>query len=455
MTHTNNNQTNQTTNDVLWADKGQNAMPQAVMTYLAGNDIRLDRALFIYDIEGTAAHLEGLAAIGLITPDELAQFKTNLAALKNDYQAGDFDLDERYEDGHSAIEMYLTEQLGELGKKAHTGRSRNDQVLTCLRLYMHDQLSNLQSEVVAVIDTLMPLAELHQHTLMPGYTHLQRAMPTTVAVWILGFVESLLDDLQQLQGLQQVLDSSPLGTAAGFGVPLPLERELTAQIMGFGRVQINPVGVQNSRGKFELMVLHGLSYLMSDVRRFAWDLSLFMTSEFDFITLAKTHTTGSSIMPNKNNPDVIELMRAGLSVVEGAIQQVQSLLSLPSGYQRDVQLSKEPLLKGVSMTRQTFALLPGLIHAIEFKTENMRQAITPEMMATDQALQQVKSGESFRDAYLTSKDGQSQITPEQSMADRVSLGGAANLGIDLLKERLTALKKTEGHDEGDTTTTIS
>ena len=427
-------------NTVLWSND-QLSMSDEVMAYLAGDDVELDQALFLYDIQGTWAHLVGLAEIEIITQEQLMQFKEALDLLKKAYVANEFVLDHRFEDGHSAIEFYLTEQLGALGKKAHTGRSRNDQVLTCTRLFIKDQLGQLKNQVVAVIEALLPMAEQHKNTLMPGYTHLQRAMPTTVAVWLLGFAENLLDDLEHLNHLMKLLDASPLGTAAGFGVPLPLARELAAETMGFSRVQVNPVSAQNSRGKYELMCLHALSYLMSDVRRFSWDLSLFMTQEFNFIGLASSHTTGSSIMPNKNNPDVVELMRAGLSVVEGAVQQIQSLLSLPSGYQRDLQLSKEPLIKGMDMTQKTFALLPGLLEALQFNEANMKAAITPEMMATDQALHKVKQGQSFREAYLDSKhDDKLQISAEQSIEDRVSLGGAANLGLEILKERLAALR---------------
>ncbi len=437
---TNNNMMNyKNRQSVLWSSDDK-AMDDAVMNYLAGDDVQLDQVLLLYDIQGTWAHLVGLAEIDIITEQELSQFSSALKALKTAYIEQTFVLDQRFEDGHSAIEFYLTEILGELGKKAHTGRSRNDQVLTCLRLFMKDQLGLLKNEVVAVIAVLLPLAEQHKNTLMPGYTHLQRAMSTTVAVWLLGFVESLMDDLQHLNHMMGLLDSSPLGTAAGFGVPLPLARNTSAAAMGFSRLQVNPVSAQNSRGKYELMTLHALSYLMSDVRRFAWDLSLFMSSEFDFIKLASSHTTGSSIMPNKNNPDVVELMRAGLSVVEGAIQQTQSLMSLPSGYQRDLQLSKEPLLKGMEMTRKTFALLPGLLQAMHFNETQMKAAITPEMMATDQALHKVKQGQSFRNAYLDSKQDEDLIiTAEQSIAERVSLGGAANLGLELLRERLALL----------------
>ncbi len=231
---------NKNIQSVLWSGDHQD-MDDAVMRYLAGDDICLDQALFLYDIKGTGAHLVGLADIGIISDDECKQFLAALEQLKNAFLTHEFVLDQRFEDGHSAIEFYLTQELGELGKKAHTGRSRNDQVLTCLRLFMKDQMGLLKHEVAEVIEALLSLAEVHEHTLMPGYTHLQRAMPSTVAVWLLGFAESLLDNLQHLNHMMDLIDSSPLGTAAGFGVPLPLARQTTASEMGFSRVQINPV----------------------------------------------------------------------------------------------------------------------------------------------------------------------------------------------------------------------
>ena len=428
-------------NALLWSAQGTDQMAPGVMAYLAGEDIILDQHLFLYDIQATTAHVTGLAAIDIISEAELAQFKGALSDLASAFQAGEFALSSTYEDGHSAIEMYLTEQLGDLGKKAHTGRSRNDQVLTCLRLYMLDQLKQISNVVAEVANVLLGLADEHKTTLMPGYTHLQRAMPNTVAVWLAGFAESLVDNLSEIKHTQDLLNTSPLGTAAGFGVPLPLDRELTASLLGFNRVQINPVYAQNSRGKFELKCLQSCHHVMSDVRRLAWDLSLFMTAEFDFVSLTNDHTTGSSIMPNKNNPDVIEVMRASLSVVEGSMMQIQSLMSLPSGYQRDLQLSKGPLIKGIETTKATLQLLPNLLNSITFKTENMAAAVSEDMLATDHALEAVKNGAHFRDAYLNAKsDNQSDdITVASSIANRVSLGGAANLGLDLIKQRLDDL----------------
>ncbi|MEZ5495938.1 MAG: argininosuccinate lyase [Gammaproteobacteria bacterium] len=420
----------------LWSGEDGNNIHQDLMDFMAGNDIKLDRHLFVFDIEATKVHVQGLKKIGIFTSEEYRKVKKALKVLKKQFQSGEFSLDNKYEDGHSAIEFYLTEQLGSLGKKTHTGRSRNDQVLTCSRLFMRHHLQQIKELNKKVISSLLDLAEKHKNTAMPGYTHLQRAMPTTVAVWLLGFAESLIDDNMLIDSTISYINSSPLGTAAGFGVPLNLPREFTAKKLKFERVQINPVYAQNSRGKFDLVVLQTIYQVMLDIRRFSWDLSLFMTDEFNFVKLDKSYTTGSSIMPNKANPDVVELMRASLSVIEGSISQIQSLMSLPSGYQRDLQMSKEPMVKSLLFTTQVLKLIPGLIDAMNFNPEVMKSAISPEMMATDYALEQVKKGKNFRDAYGTAKVTENNISYQDSIRNRISLGGAANLGIKSLRKRL-------------------
>ena len=428
-----------TTKNYLWSGDDNNTIDAELMNFLAGEDIKLDRHLFIYDIKGTQAHIAGLTKAGILTGNEYRQLYDALNDLKALFMKQEFILDNSYEDCHSAIEFYLTQHLGELGKKAHTGRSRNDQVLTCSRLFSKHNLITIKSLISTVATDIMTLAKQHKNTVMPGYTHLQRAMPNTVAVWLLGFAEAMIDDGYLLKSTIDYINTSPLGTAAGFGVPLNLPRKQVAKEMGFARVQINPVYAQNSRGKFDLVVLQALYQVMLNIRRFSWDLSLFMTSEFNFISLKKSHTTGSSIMPNKVNPDVVELMRGSLATIEACMTQIQSLMSLPSGYQRDLQLSKEPLIKGILLTKQVLTLLPGLINALEFNHQNMQQAISSEMMATDQALSHVKQGVSFRDAYGQAKSEVSEITAQQSIESRISLGGAANLGLDYLQERLQGL----------------
>ena len=423
----------------LWSGEDNQVVDPELMDFLAGQDIILDKHLFVFDIIATQAHIGGLFKINILSEVEYQQLYLALNDLKVLFSHDKFKLDKQYEDGHSAIEFYLTEKLGDLGKKAHTGRSRNDQVLTCTRLFMKHHLMMIKKLTADIAKVVIALAEQHVNTAMPGYTHLQKAMPNTVAVWLLGFAEALIDDSYLINSTLKYIDSSPLGTAAGFGVPLNLPRQHVAHELGFSRVQINPVYAQNSRGKFDLVVLQNLYQVMLNIRRFSWDLSLFMTQEFDFISLEKSHTTGSSIMPNKSNPDVVELMRASLATIEGSMAQIQSLLSLPSGYQRDLQLSKEPLIKSILATEQVLKLVPGLVKALKFNGSAMKHAITTEMMATDQALQQVKGGLSFRDAYKQAKTAETEITYEQSLKNRVSLGGAANLGLNCLKQRLENL----------------
>ena len=429
-----------TNKNYLWSDEDNQSIDAELMDFMAGADIKLDKHLFVFDIAATQAHIGGLKTINILTQDEYQSLYDCLAELKELYERGEFKLDNTYEDGHSAIEFYLTQQLGDLGKKSHTGRSRNDQVLTCSRLFMKHNLLNIKGLCLKLAEQLLVLAEQQKNTAMPGYTHLQRAMPNTVGVWLAGFAESLIDDSYLLNSTISYINSSPLGTAAGFGVPLDLPREQVAKELGFDRVQINPVYAQNSRGKFELVVLQSLYQVMLNIRRFSWDLSLFMTQEFNFISLDKSHTTGSSIMPNKSNPDVVELMRASLSIIEGSMTQIQALISLPSGYQRDLQMSKEPMIKGVLLTKQVLKLMPALIKALKFNKEVMANAISGEMMATDQALLQVKEGMSFRDAYGEAKSQLSEMSYQQSLNDRVSLGGAANLGLEYLYKRLDQMR---------------
>ncbi len=433
----------------LW-QAGDSAGPsEAVNRFLAGDDIRLDQQLLPFDIEGTRAHVRGLARIGILDDAELVQLTRGLDTLKAYVEAGSFVLDHRFEDGHSAIEWYLAEQCGEVGLKVHTGRSRNDQVLTATRLYIISRLDSASDLVHGLAGQLLERAESSMQVPMPGYTHLQRAMPITLGMWYAGFAESMIDNLTSLSQAMMLLNASPLGTAAGFGVPLDLDREGVADELGFDRVQINPMYAQNSRGKLELVALNALHQCMLDVRRISWDLSLFSTSEFGFVRFDSGYSTGSSIMPNKVNPDVVELMRASCSQVEACIHQLQSLQALPSGYQRDLQMTKGAMMRGIETSLQVLSLLPGLIESAHFDSAAMAGAISDDMMATDRALEAVKSGLSFREAYRQQKpasDGGVSagcISLEESISRRISLGGCANPGLDVLRARLDRSNLTE------------
>jgi argininosuccinate lyase len=423
----------------LWQDDQGDRIDQAIMEFTAGEDIVLDRELFPYDIDATAAHVRGLARIGILSDEESETLCRLLVQLKQEFFDGRFILDERFEDGHSAIEMYLTEQLGDIGAKVHTGRSRNDQVAVATRLFIKDCLTQLAGLNGRIARACLGRAERHADVPMPGYTHLQRAVPSSVGLWMGGFAEAFTDDLAHTLDVYRLIDCSPLGTAAGYGVNLPLDREGVAADLGFARVQINPMYTQNSRGKFETMALQAAAHAMQDVRRLAWDLSLFTTSEFSFVELPHQYTTGSSIMPNKSNPDVIELLRGKAATIDGAALEIQSVLSLPSGYQRDLQLTKAPLIRGLRSALQALAIVPPLIDGIGFLEDNMKKAISIDMFATDVALARAAQGVPFRTAYLEGKktlDESQSVDAAQSLAQRLSPGACGNLQLDQIRQRL-------------------
>ena len=425
----------------LWQSDADGYIDKTIMDFMAGEDVVLDRKLFPYDIRATAAHVRGLERIDILNSDESESLCALLDELLHDFEAGKFVLDERYEDGHSAIEVFLTERAGNLGARVHTGRSRNDQVAVAARLFMKDCLHQAMELNARIAWSCLSLAERHAVVPMPGYTHLQRAVPSSVGLWMGGFAEAFTDNLVFARSVLELIDSSPLGTAAGYGVNLPLDRDGVAAELGFGRIQVNPMYAQNSRGKYEMMVLQALLHAMQDVRRLAWDLSLFTTSEFDFVSLPEQYTTGSSIMPNKSNPDVVELLRGRAATTEAAIVEIQAVLSLPSGYQRDLQLTKAPLIRGSGSALQALAIVPGLVNGLEFKPENMLKAITPEMFATDIALQNAAAGVPFREAYLMAKqqmDETAQLDVQESLARRVSPGACGDLQLERIRLRLEA-----------------
>jgi argininosuccinate lyase len=425
----------------LWQSDTDGQIDKTIMDFMAGEDVVLDRKLFPFDIRATAAHVRGLERIDILSSDESANLCALLDELLQDFDAGNFILDERYEDGHSAIEIFLTERAGKLGARVHTGRSRNDQVAVATRLFMKDCLHQAIELNARIALSCLSLAERHAEVPMPGYTHLQRAVPSSVGLWMGGFAEAFTDNLVFTRRVLELIDSSPLGTAAGYGVNLPLDRDFVAAELGFDRIQVNPLYTQNSRGKFEIMVLQALLHALQDVRRLAWDLSLFTTSEFDFVSLPDQYTTGSSIMPNKSNPDVVELLRGRAATIEAAIVEIQSTLSLPSGYQRDLQLTKAPLIRGTGSALQALAIVPGLVDGLEFKQENMLAAITPEMFATDIALQNAAAGVPFREAYLMAKQQMAetvQLNVQESLARRISPGACGDLQLDRIRLRLEA-----------------
>jgi argininosuccinate lyase len=422
--------------DLLWQKPGV-AVDARIQAFLAGDDVILDREFFLHDIAASRAHAEGLQRIGILSRDEGIAIARELELLAVDFRSGAFVLDASYEDGHSAIEARLVERLGDSGRRIHTGRSRNDQVLVATRLWLKQRLGELIAICKATAEVALDRAKTEGAQPMPGYTHLQRAVVSSTGMWWAGWAEAFIDNAVRARSTRDWIDANPLGTAAGYGVNLTLDRDHTTQALGFGRLQVSPLYAQLSRGKFELAALEALGGAMLDLRRLAWDLSLFTTAEFGFVALPAQYTTGSSIMPNKRNPDVVELMRGSYASVAAARCEIEQLLSLPSGYHRDLQVSKGALFHGFGRGLEALQLLPPLLRELQWNSQRMRAALEPSMYATDLAIDLAREGMPFRDAYRQAADPArwSAGDPEASLAARVSAGAAGDLRLETLRTR--------------------
>jgi argininosuccinate lyase len=426
---------------LLWQKPGVK-VDARIQAFLAGEDVILDREFIRFDIRASRAHAEGLQRIGLLAADELAALSDGLAALDAALLDGSFVLDDRYEDMHSAIEAWLVERVGEAGKKIHAGRSRNDQVLVATRLWLKDRLAETARLALETAGVALERARAEAMLPLPGYTHLQRAMVSSVGMWWAAWAEAFLDDAQRARDTLAWVDANPLGSAAGYGINLPLDREHVTAALGFGRLQVAATYAQLSRGKFELAAVEALGSATLDLRRLAWDLSLFTSGEYGFVALPAEYTTGSSIMPNKRNPDVVELMRAVHASVGAARAELEGLLSLPSGYHRDLQFTKGAIVHAFGRGLGALALLPDLLRNLEWRPERMRAALEPSMYATDLAVDLARRGLPFREAYVQAADPARWAAgdPEASLAARTSPGAAANLRLELLEARLAALR---------------
>lgn len=423
---------------LLWQKAGVE-VDERIQRFLAGDDVVLDREFLPYDIRASREHARGLVAIGILTADEFAGIDAVLTRLDADVASGAFVLDARFEDGHSAIEAVLTAELGETGGRIHTGRSRNDQVLVATRLWLKDRLDALVRLCAECAEVSLARAEAERLDPMPGYTHLQRAVVSSTGAWWAGWAEAFVDDAWRARQAGQWIDADPLGTAAGYGVNLPLPREETARALGFGRLQVSPAYAQLSRGKFEMAALEALGAAMLDVRRLAWDLSLFTSAEFGFVSLPARYVTGSSIMPNKRNPDVIELLRASYAPVAAARDEIEATQSLPSGYHRDLQFTKGPLVRGMGHGLAALSLVPELMRTLEWRREALEAALEPSMYATDLAIDLARSGMPFREAYVHAADPARWAAgnPIASLEARVSPGAPGRPCLDSLRSRLS------------------
>lgn len=425
--------------DYIWKKGSTTDVDERVMRFLAGEDVILDRELLPFDIRASQAHARGLARIGVLTEAQAEAMGESLDEMAAAFASGGFVLDARYEDGHSAIETWLTEQLGEIGGRIHAGRSRNDQIAVALRLYLKDRLARLAEVCGEIAGVCLERAEREQAVALPGHTHLQQAMPSSLGLWWAGHAEAFIDNLALARQNAAWLDASPLGTASGFGVNLALDRDGVADELGFARLVVNPQYAQNARGKVELRALDALSAATGDLRRLAWDLSLFASQEFGFASIPAMFCTGSSIMPNKLNPDTVELLRSLHATVVGARTELESVLSLPSGYQRDLQDTKPPTIRAFERGLAGLELVPGLLVGLDWNVDRMRAAIAPELHATDRANELVGRGAPFREAYRQAAAEIDQLgrrRPEDSLRARVSPGACARLELGVLRSRL-------------------
>ena len=382
----------------LW-DKGA-PLDERVLHYTAGEDHALDERLVAYDVRASIAHAEMLARQGLLAVPDLEAIRAGLLGLAESHARGEWRIELADEDGQTALERRLTERIGPAGGRIHLGRSRNDQVLAALRLYLLQTLDALSAGVLAVAAALDELAARERRTVIPGYTHLQQAMPSSVPLWAGGFAAELRDDAAALTQARRRLDKNPLGSAAGYGTPgLPVDREATRTALGFAAVQEPVTAVQLSRGKGEAQLIFEIALLMQDLSRFAADVLLFSTREFGFLALAEEFTTGSSIMPQKRNLDVFELMRGRTATAQACLTEALGVAAkLPSGYHRDLQLIKFPLFRAIDLALETLAVAPPAIGALEFRPESVR--LDPAVHAAEEANRLVVTeGIPFREAY--------------------------------------------------------
>ncbi len=420
-------------------------LEKAVEIFETKGDIELDQKFAEFDVYCTLAHAKMLNKIGILADEELETAKKGLLEVLALNKAGNFKMEQGDEDIHTKIENFITERYGEVGKKIHTGRSRNDQVLTDLRLYTKSSMLQVWKEVISAAEAFNAFAKKNEFILMPGYTHMQKAMPSSVGMWASAFTEALLDDLAIIKASYANNNKSPLGSAAAYGVPLPIDREYTAKLLGFDAVQKNSLYSQNSRGKVESEVISALMPVFLDINRFASDVMIFTTSEYGFFDVDKKLCSGSSIMPQKKNVDIGELLRSKANLVLGYYVESVSLSSnLPSGYNRDVQDGKLPLFQTLELAVDTVRAAVVLLGSLKPNEERMKKAMTHEIFATHNALRMTLEGKPFRDAYkIAEKAAQTWIPDniEKAVKSSVHTGGVGNLGIDSYAEQIKLEKK--------------
>lgn len=423
----------------LW-DKGIH-IDKKIENFTVGNDREVDMHIATYDVQASIAHAQMLESIGIITTKECAQLLEGLEQIAQQINDGTFVIDNNFEDVHSKIEYELTQQYGEVGKKIHTARSRNDQVLVALQLYYKDNLAALTHKTKTLFATLLQLADQYKEQLLPGYTHIQVAMPSSFGLWFSAYAEVLVDDLYMVQAAYKTVDQNPLGSAAGYGSSFPIDRAFTTQALDFSSLKYNVVAAQLSRGKSERTVAMALGSLSNTLARFAMDICLYMSQNFGFISFPDELTTGSSIMPHKKNPDVFELIRGKCNKIQALYTETLLLTNnLPSGYHRDYQLLKENIIYAFEDLKDVLDIFDYAIQQIIVKDIDLNDEKYQYLFTVDNINTLVTQGMSFREAYqkIGMQVNEGTYVPDTSKP-HTHIGSIHNLALDKIQEKINLL----------------
>ena len=414
--------------------------------FTVGNDRILDMRLARYDVEGSLAHIKMLQSIGLLTNEELERLTAGLEEILGEIKDGKFRLEDTVEDIHSQVELLLTRRLGEIGKKIHSGRSRNDQVLVDVKLFLKDEVLKFREEVLVLFGRLQELSEKYKDVLLPGYTHGQVAMPSSFGMWFGAYAESLADDMYMLRGAYSVTDQNPLGSAAGYGSSFPLDREMTTRLLGFGSMEYNSVAAQLSRGKSERAVASAIGAIALTLNKFAADCCMYMCPNYGFISFPDELTTGSSIMPHKKNPDVWEIMRGNCNRIMAAESEITMLCSnMPHGYHRDFQLLKDILFPKLELMHSCLGMAVYMLENIRINDSILRNHIYDYLFTVEEVNRRVLEGTPFRDAYKavgtevnngTFRYGDGSAPERASELRHTHIGSIGNLATESIRKKM-------------------
>jgi argininosuccinate lyase len=428
----------QSNNNTLWQ---KNSLPlQAVEAFTVGNDKQFDAQLARYDVLGSLAHVQMLHSVGLMDAADTAAVTTELKAIYRSIEAGDFAISDTAEDIHSHIELLLTEKLGEAGKKIHSARSRNDQVLVDIKLFLRHQLQLVVTDIKHLFDLLQTLSEQHKNDLLPGYTHLQMAMPSSFGLWLGAYAESLADDTVTLKAAYDITNKNPLGSAAGYGSSFPINRTLTTQLLGFADLHYNVVYAQMGRGKTERIVAMALANVADTLSKLSMDACLMLNQHFAFISFPDELTTGSSIMPHKKNPDVFELIRSHCNRIKALPNEIMLMTTnLPSGYHRDLQLLKEHLFPAFDNLRHCLQMAGLMLNNMQVQQNILADEKYKYLFSVEEVNKLVATGMPFRDAYkkvgLSIEDGTYQYSAAIHHTHEGSIGNLCN---EAIRQRMEA-----------------